>query len=79
MHSNNLQFSREQNNNIQRVASSHMTQQMIKEEMNGANGGGGRTRQDNSLGELTRKFITLIQESENKSVDLNDAAKKLEV
>jgi hypothetical protein len=38
-----------------------------------------RTRQDNSLGELTRKFIALIQESENKSVDLNDAAKKLEV
>jgi transcription factor E2F3 len=39
----------------------------------------GRTRQDNSLGELTRKFIALIQESENKSVDLNEAAKKLEV
>lgn len=38
-----------------------------------------KTRQDNSLGELTRKFIALIQESENKSVDLNDAAKKLEV
>lgn len=38
-----------------------------------------KTRQDNSLGELTRKFIKLIQESENKSVDLNDAAKKLDV
>ncbi len=38
-----------------------------------------RTRQDNSLGELTRKFIALIQESENKCVDLNDAASKLEV
>jgi len=40
---------------------------------------GSKTRQDNSLGELTRKFIALIQESENKSVDLNDAAKKLDV
>ena len=37
------------------------------------------TRQDNSLGELTRKFIKLIQESENKSVDLNEAAVKLAV
>lgn len=38
-----------------------------------------RTRQDNSLGELTRKFIALIQESENKCVDLNEAALKLDV
>ena len=28
---------------------------------------------------MTKKFIALIQESENKSVDLNDAAKRLEV
>jgi len=38
-----------------------------------------KTRQDNSLGELTRKFIKMIQESENKCVDLNDAAKILSV
>lgn len=38
-----------------------------------------KTRQDNSLGELTRKFIKLIQESEKKSVDLNDAAMRLDV
>ena len=38
-----------------------------------------KTRQDNSLGELTRKFIKLIQESDNKSVDLNEAAIRLSV
>ena len=36
-------------------------------------------RQDNSLGELTKKFIKLIQDSNNKTVDLNEAAKKLNV
>lgn len=44
------------------------------------NGGlGSRSRLENSLGELTRKFITMIQESPQQCVDLNDAAKKLDV
>jgi hypothetical protein len=35
---------------------------------------------ENSLGELTRKFIQLIKKSkENLSVDLNDAAVQLKV
>lgn len=38
-----------------------------------------KARQDNSLGELTKKFIQLIQESVNKTVDLNEAAKRLKV
>jgi len=34
-----------------------------------------RARMENSLGELTRKFIMLIRDSkDNMSVDLNDAA-----
>ena len=34
-----------------------------------------RARMENSLGELTRKFINLIMESkDNFSVDLNEAA-----
>ena len=36
-------------------------------------------RLDNSLGELTKKFITLIQGSISKEVDLNEAAKELSV
>jgi hypothetical protein len=34
----------------------------------------GKTRKENSLGELTKKFIILIQSSENKEVDLNESA-----
>ena len=40
---------------------------------------GSRTRLDNSLGELTKKFIALIQSSLSKEVDLNDAAGELKV
>ena len=36
-----------------------------------------RTRQENSLGELTKKFIRLLQESEQKCIDLNDAVVEL--
>lgn len=40
----------------------------------------GKARNDNSLGELTRKFVTLIKNSkQDMSVDLNDAASKLNV
>ena len=38
-----------------------------------------RTRQENSLGELTQKFIKLIQEAPNLSIDLNEAANSLNV
>lgn len=38
-----------------------------------------RARIDNSLGELTKKFIQLIQSSASKEVDLNEAAKALDV
>lgn len=42
--------------------------------------GRSRTRNDNSLGELTRKFVNLIRFSkEGLSVDLNEAADKLRV
>jgi transcription factor E2F3 len=40
---------------------------------------GSRTRLDNSLGELTKKFISLIQASVTHDVDLNDAADLLKV
>ena len=40
---------------------------------------GHKTRLENSLGELTRKFIQLIQEAPEQSVDLNEAAKVLGV
>lgn len=33
-----------------------------------------RVRRDNSLGELTKKVMTLIKEANNGSVDLNEAA-----
>ena len=39
-----------------------------------------RARIENSLGELTRKFISLIRDSKDDlQVDLNDAAAKLDV
>ena len=39
-----------------------------------------RARIENSLGELTRKFIQLIRDSkDNMSVDLNVAAEELKV
>ena len=41
---------------------------------------GSRSRNDNSLGELTRKFVNLIRFSaEELTVDLNEAADKLGV
>ena len=39
----------------------------------------GRTRQENSLGELTKKFIQLIKQSENNTIDLNFAVTQLNV
>lgn len=39
----------------------------------------GRTRQENSLGELTKKFIELIKQSENNTIDLNYAVNQLNV
>jgi transcription factor E2F3 len=36
-------------------------------------------RHENSLGELTKKFIELIKTSENQCIDLNDAVTRLEV
>ena len=39
----------------------------------------GRTRQENSLGELTKKFIELIQQSQYHCINLNDAVKVLGV
>jgi hypothetical protein len=43
-------------------------------------GAGSRRGLENSLGELTRKFIMLIRDSkDNMSVDLNDAALILKV
>lgn len=38
-----------------------------------------RTRQENSLGELTKKFIQLIKHSENNTIDLNYAVSQLNV
>jgi len=40
---------------------------------------GQRGRQENSLGELTKKFVTLIQATENCCIDLNEAVSKLKV
>lgn len=37
------------------------------------------SRQENSLSTLTKKFISLIQSSENKQIDLNDAVDALNV
>ena len=36
-------------------------------------------RHENSLGELTKKFVNLIQEAADKCIDLNDAVVKLKV
>jgi len=36
-------------------------------------------RHENSLGELTKKFIELIKDSENRCIDLNEAVEKLKV
>lgn len=44
-----------------------------------ANSTVGRTRQENSLGELTKKFIGLIQKSPYHCINLNDAVKELGV
>lgn len=38
-----------------------------------------KPRQENSLGELTKKFIYLIKQSEDYCIDLNDAVKELNV
>lgn len=38
-----------------------------------------RTRAENSLGELTKKFIELIKLSENNTIDLNYAVNQLKV
>jgi len=40
---------------------------------------GRRGRHENSLGELTKKFINLIMSSENMAIDLNDAVTMLQV
>lgn len=39
----------------------------------------GKPRQENSLGELTKKFICLIKDTEDYCIDLNDAVKSLNV
>lgn len=36
-------------------------------------------RHENSLGELTKKFVTLIQQTADKSVDLNEVVQQLQV
>ena len=41
--------------------------------------GGRKGRHENSLGELTKKFVELIKGSEDQSIDLNDAVNKLKV
>ena len=38
-----------------------------------------KPRQENSLGELTKKFIQLIKQSEDYCIDLNDAVGELNV
>lgn len=38
---------------------------------------GGKTRQDNSLSVLTRKFVDLIKKSDQTTIDLNEAVKNL--
>ena len=40
---------------------------------------GKRTRQENGLVELTKKFIQLLKEAPEQCVDLNDAVTKLNV
>jgi hypothetical protein len=41
--------------------------------------GKSKGRHENSLGELTKKFIELIKGSENRYIDLNEAVEKLKV
>ena len=48
-------------------------------ELNKNMNGLGRSRHDNSLGELTKKFIKLIKDSENRCLDLNIAVDILQV
>ena len=38
-----------------------------------------KERQESSLGELTKKFLCLLKNSRDECIDLNDAAKKLQV
>ena len=38
-----------------------------------------RGRHENSLGELTKKFVGLIQEAPGMCIDLNDAVQRLKV
>lgn len=38
-----------------------------------------KPRQENSLGELTKKFISLIKQTEDYCIDLNDAVGELNV
>lgn len=40
---------------------------------NGTDSSHRSARQDNSLGVLTKKFVSLIQNAENKCIDLNEA------
>lgn len=41
--------------------------------------GKSKTRHDNSLSVLTKKFVELIKKSENLTIDLNDAVRELNV
>lgn len=41
--------------------------------------GTGKGRQDNSLSVLTKKFVKLIQESPDNTLDLNNAVERLNV
>jgi hypothetical protein len=43
------------------------------------NSGKGKPRHENSLGVLTRKFVKLIKNSPELTLDLNDAVKQLDV
>lgn len=45
----------------------------------GGEGGGRRGRKENGLVELTKKFISLLKEAPNQTLDLNDAVKLLNV
>ena len=44
-----------------------------------ADGGNRRGRKENGLVELTKKFINLLKEAPNQTLDLNDAVKLLNV
>ena len=49
------------------------------DEDSGFEGGGRRGRKENGLVELTKKFINLLKEAPNQTLDLNDAVKLLNV